>query len=39
VLINPPYAEAMNADNVSNNEKSESKKGVQKTKVAESLMD
>ncbi len=38
VLINPPYAEAMNADNIADNEKAESKKGVAKTKVA-SLMD
>ncbi|MEK7461998.1 MAG: hypothetical protein AAB618_00250 [Patescibacteria group bacterium] len=38
VLINPPYAEAMNAENISDNERSESKKNVSKTKVAE-LMD
>ena len=34
VLINPPYAEATNANNTSDNSKSESKKWVQKTKVA-----
>ena len=38
VLINPPYAEAMNADNISNNENAESKLGVSKTKVS-ALMD
>ncbi len=38
VLINPPYAEAMSADNISNNENAESKKNVSKTKVAK-LMD
>lgn len=38
VLINPPYAEATNAENTSNNENSESKKGVAKTKVASHLM-
>jgi len=38
VLINPPYAEAMSADNISNNEKAESKLGVSKTRVA-SIMD
>lgn len=38
VLINPPYAEATNAENISNNENSESKKGVAKTKVASQLM-
>lgn len=34
VLINPPYVEAMSAENISNNENSESKLGVSKTKVA-----
>ncbi len=38
VLINPPYAEAMNADNISSSVRAESKKNVSKTKVAE-LMD
>jgi len=38
VLINPPYAEAMNADNISDNKNAEGKIGVSKTKVA-SLMD
>jgi hypothetical protein len=40
VLINPPYAEAMNADNVSSvgNKNAETKIGVAKTKVAQ-LMD
>ncbi len=38
VLINPPYAEAANSDNITSNEKAESKKGVSKTKVAD-LMD
>lgn len=38
VLINPPYAEAMSADNIANNENAESKKNVSKTKVAK-LMD
>ncbi len=38
VLINPPYAEATNAENTSNNDNSESKKGVAKTKVASHLM-
>ncbi len=39
VLINPPYAEAMNADNTfSEDDKSENKLGVSKTKVAK-LMD
>ncbi len=37
VLINPPYAEAMNADNTSDNENAETKKGVQKTKVATTM--
>lgn len=34
VLINPPYAEAMNADNIANSERAESKKNVSKTNVA-----
>lgn len=38
VLINPPYAEATNADNTSNNDNSESKKGVAKTKFASTAM-
>ncbi len=37
VLINPPYAEAMNADNTSDNEGAENKVGVAKTKVAKSM--
>jgi hypothetical protein len=37
VLINPPYAEAMNADNTSNSSDAERKKNVSKTKVAESM--
>lgn len=37
VLINPPYAEAMNADNTSDNTGAERKKDVSKTKVAKSL--
>lgn len=35
VLINPPYAEAMNADNTSDSSSAERKKNVSKTKVAE----
>lgn len=35
VLINPPYAEAMNADNTSDNAGAENKIGVSKTRVAE----
>jgi hypothetical protein len=38
VLINPPYAEATNAENTSNNDNSESKKGVAKTKFASTAM-
>lgn len=38
VLINPPYAEAANSDNISNSDNAESKVGVAKTKVAK-LMD
>ncbi len=38
VLINPPYAEAANSDNISSSENAESKLGVSKTKVAK-LMD
>jgi hypothetical protein len=38
VLINPPYAEATNADNISKGEGSKSKIGVAKTKVASFLM-
>ena len=38
VLINPPYAEATNADNISGGENSESKVGVAKTKIAETSM-
>lgn len=37
VLINPPYAEAMNADNTTDNEGAENKKWVQKTKVASNM--
>ncbi|MCB9812228.1 hypothetical protein H6778_01065 [Candidatus Nomurabacteria bacterium] len=39
VLINPPYAEAMNADNISSTERAQNKKGVAKTRVAETMMD
>ncbi|HVA97721.1 MAG TPA: hypothetical protein VNG53_02415 [Bacteroidia bacterium] len=38
VLMNPPYAEAANSDNISSNEKAENKLGVSKTRVAK-LMD
>ncbi len=34
VLINPPYAEAMSADNIVDNTKAQSKKDVSKTKIA-----
>lgn len=37
VLINPPYAEAMNSDNRADNSGAESKKWVQETKVAKYL--
>jgi len=37
VLINPPYAEAANSDNITNNEKAESKLGVSKTNVAKTM--
>ncbi len=37
VLINPPYAEAMNSDNTSDNEGAENKIGVAKTQVAKSM--
>ncbi len=37
ILINPPYAEAMNIDNISDNEGAENKVGVAKTKVAKSM--
>jgi hypothetical protein len=37
VLINPPYAEAMNADNTSDSSGAERKKNVSKTKVAETM--
>ncbi len=37
ILINPPYAEAMNADNTSDNEGAENKIWVAKTKVAKSM--
>ncbi len=37
VLINPPYAEAANSDNIASNEKAESKLGVSKTNVAKTL--
>lgn len=37
VLINPPYAEAANADNTSDNSNSGQKKNVSKTRVAESM--
>lgn len=39
VLINPPYAEAANSDNTTDNMGAENKKGVSKTKVAESMGD
>jgi len=38
VLINPPYAEAANADNTANSDNAESKMGVSKTRIAE-IMD
>jgi hypothetical protein len=38
VLINPPYAEAMNADNISDTTRSKSKTGVAKNKVSEVMM-
>jgi hypothetical protein len=38
VLINPPYAEAANAENTSNADNSESKLGVSKTRIAK-IMD
>ncbi len=38
VLINPPYAEATNADNISKGENAKNKSGVAKTKVAEFMM-
>ena len=38
VLINPPYAEAANPDNIATSEKAESKIGVSKTKIGK-LMD
>lgn len=37
VLINPPYAEAMNADNISDNTGAERKKNVSKTNVAKNM--
>ena len=37
VLINPPYAEAMNADNTSDSSGAESKKNVSKTKAAKCM--
>jgi hypothetical protein len=39
VLINPPYAEATNADNTSKGAGSENKSGVAKTKFAQTAMD
>lgn len=39
VLINPPYAEAAHADNTSHGNKSESKVGIGKTKIASSMAD
>ena len=39
VLINPPYAEAANSDNTTDNIGAENKKGVSKTKVAASMGD
>ena len=39
VLMNPPYAEATNADNTSNSDNSDRKTGVAKTKVAATAMD
>lgn len=39
ILINPPYAEAANSDNTADNQGAENKKGVSKTKVAESMGD
>ena len=38
VLINPPYAEATNSENIANGEKAKNKTGVAKTKVAKTLM-
>lgn len=37
VLINPPYAEAMNADNIADSSGAERKKNVSKTRVAEHM--
>lgn len=39
VLINPPYAEATNFENIAKGEEAENKVGVAKTKVALSIMD
>jgi hypothetical protein len=39
VLINPPYAEAANADNVNEEDRSEAKKGVATTRVASCMGD
>lgn len=39
MLINPPYAEAANSDNTTDNIGAENKKGVAKTKVAASMGD
>jgi hypothetical protein len=38
VLINPPYAEATNSNNISNGEDTTTKEGVAKTKIAKSAM-
>ena len=38
VLINPPYAEATNAENISSNTNSQIKSGVSKTKVSSTIM-
>ncbi len=39
VLINPPYAEAMNADNIIDNSRSSNKTGVANSQVSSSMMD
>ena len=39
VLINPPYAEATNSDNVVPGREAESKTGVSKTKIANAMID
>jgi hypothetical protein len=39
ILINPPYAEATNFENIAKGKEAENKEGVAKTKVAATLMD